>query len=68
MLKGSWRTNTLGFLTIIGAIVGYVKAAVDNDPSTIPDWPQTALGITAGWGLLVSRDNKVSSEEVGAAK
>lgn len=66
MLKGSWRTNILGILTILGAILGYVKAAVDSDPSTVPDWSQTALGITAGWGLLIARDNKVTSEEVGA--
>lgn len=65
MLKGSWRTTGLGLLTIAGAIIGYAKAALDNDPATVPDWQITALGITAGWGLLTARDNKVSSEQAG---
>lgn len=65
MLKGSYRTTSLGLLTIASAVIGYLKAAIDNDPSTVPNWEVASVGIAAGWGLLTARDNKVSSEDAG---
>lgn len=62
----SWRTTTLGIITILGALMGVVKCLIDNDPSTNPDWQTAIAAMTAGWGLIVARDNSVTSEAAGA--
>lgn len=66
MKLASWRTTILGIVTILGAVVDVLKTLLDGDPVTNPDWPIVWVAITAGWGLLVARDNKVTSEEAGA--
>ena len=65
-MNKSWRTSTLGVIAILSAIANAVKTALDGDPATNPDWPTLVTSITAGWGLLVARDNVVSSEQAGA--
>ena len=62
----SWRTTARGIVPILGAATSALKALFDGDPSTNPDWTTTWVAIGAGWGLLVARDNKVSSEKAGA--
>ena len=65
-LSGSYRTTALGVATIITAVGTCAKALFDGDPSTNPDWTTTSTAIMAGWGLIVARDNKVTSETAGA--
>jgi hypothetical protein len=52
----SWRTTILGIVTILGAVAGVLKALLDGDPSTNPDFITTVAAITAGWGLIAARD------------
>lgn len=65
MLK-SWRTTTTGVLAIIAAIVSAAQMLIDGNPATNPDWSAVAAAVIAGIGLVTARDNKVSSEQVGA--
>lgn len=61
----SWKTTTLGILTILGSVIAAVQALIDNDPLTIPNWSAVITAATAGFGLLFARDNSVSSEQAG---
>jgi hypothetical protein len=61
----SWKTTVTGICTIAIAIGAAVKAMVDGDASTNPDWPTVISAITAGIGLIMARDNGVTSEQAG---
>jgi hypothetical protein len=63
---GSWRTTALGVCTILAAVAAVGKSLFDGDPATNPDWGTTIGAITAGVGLIMARDNKVTSEQAGA--
>ena len=65
MLKGSWRTSSLGILAIISAICGAATAILDGNPATNPDWTTIVSAVTAGVGLMTARDANVSSEAQG---
>jgi len=65
-MKGSWRTTTLGILTIVIAVCTGLKALIDGDPTTNVDIPVLATAITSGFGLIKARDDKVTSETAGA--
>lgn len=62
----SWRTTAAGIGAILVAVGSAVSAMFDNDPATIPDWGACIAAIIAGIGLIMARDNKVSSEQAGA--
>jgi hypothetical protein len=62
----SWRTTALGICSILAAIAAAGKALLDTDPTTNPDWGLLVAAITAGVGLIVARDNRVTSEQAGA--
>ena len=64
-MKGSWRTTSLGIFTIVVALGDAAKLLLDNDVVTNPDWNVVAAAITAGIGLVMARDNRVSSQDVG---
>jgi len=66
MQKHSWRTTTAGILTAVAAIAAAAKALLDADPTTNPDWALVTTSLAAAWGLITARDNKVTSEDVGA--
>lgn len=66
MLKGSWRTTSLGILAIISAVCGAATAILDGNPATNPDWTTIISAVTAGVGLMTARDNGVTSESAGA--
>jgi len=52
----SWRTTVLGIVTILGAVAGVLKALLDGDPSTMPDFASAFAAIAAGVGLIAARD------------
>ncbi len=68
ILKGSWRTSLFGALLIIQACVQWAVAGLDGNPTTNVTPSDLATNVLAGWALLMARDNKVSSEQVGAAQ
>ena len=49
----SWKTTTLGILTIIVAIA---TAGAEFLKTQSINWPALTLGITAGWGLVQAKD------------
>ena len=65
IIAGSWRSKTFGAVTILIAISGALKLVLDDDATTNPDWNIIGAQISVGWALLCTRDNKVSSEQVG---
>jgi len=66
MLKGSWRTTALGVSTILVALGNAAIAWLDGNPNTNVDFAVLVAAITSGAGLIMARDNKVSSEDAGA--
>ncbi len=56
---------------IMGAVVALavaIKAMVDGDPTTNPDWSSLATTLILAAGLFTARQNGVTSEQViGAA-
>jgi hypothetical protein len=66
VLKGSFRTTLAGVGVILVAIGTAIGATFDNDPATVVNIPVLIAEVTAGLGLVVARDNKVSSEVAGA--
>jgi len=72
MLHGSWRTTVSGVLTLVFGLMALVGLAKDQFPA---EWHPvlTLLGLIGAGGttlataagLIVSRDNNVSSEQAG---
>lgn len=59
----SLKTTSLGILTIVAAIVGAAKAILTG--ATV-DWSTAIAAVTSGIGLIMARDNNVTSEQAGA--
>lgn len=64
-MKSSIKTTLFGVATILTAIGAAAKAFLDNDPTTNFDLPSLITAVTAGIGLIMARDNGVTSEDVG---
>jgi hypothetical protein len=62
----SWRTSLAGLGAILVAAGDTLKALMDGNPATNPDWAMVVAAISAGLGLIFARDNKVTSEQAGA--
>lgn len=62
----SWRTTGTGILTIVAALASAAAAMLDQDPGTMPDWTAVGAAVTAGLGLVLARDDKVTSERARA--
>ena len=62
----SWRTTAAGIAAILAAVASAIPPLVDSDPTTSPEWAVVAAAIMAGVGLIMGRDNGVSSEDAGA--
>jgi hypothetical protein len=60
MKNPSWRTTTLGIITIITAITGVVQSLIDNDPATNPDLTVAIAAVISGIGLIMAKDAKVT--------
>jgi hypothetical protein len=66
-MKGSWKTTTCGILGLVSAAITMVAIPIlDADPATLPAWGTFGAMLAASVGLLFSRDNDKSSEDVGA--
>jgi hypothetical protein len=59
-MNRSWRTTTLGIVAVLTAVLGFVKATIDGDPTTEPDMAALVAAISAGIGLLFAKDAKVT--------
>ena len=62
----SMKTTLAGICAIVAAVAGALYALIDGNPNTNPDWTLTMGSIMAGIGLIVARDNNVTSEQAGA--
>lgn len=64
MFKGSWKTTTAGILGIVAGAITLVAIPVLNGQS--PHIAEFIAILAPATGLLFSRDNDKSSEDVGA--
>ena len=62
----SWRTTTAGILAIVTVVAAAFRAELDADPATVADWSLVIAAVVAGVGLIMARDNSVTSEVAGA--
>ena len=62
----SYKTTALAILTFVIILAGAVKAIVDDDPNTNPDFTALMAAASAASIGLVARDNTVTSEQAGA--
>ena len=60
MKNPSWRTTTLGIITILTAVAGAVQLLLDNDPATNPDFTVAVAAVISGIGLIFAKDAKVT--------
>ena len=65
-MKRSWKTSAAGIGAILVALGTVIAAQFDGNPATVPDYGALVAAIIAGGGLLFSRDNDKTSEDVGA--
>jgi len=60
--KGSWKTSTVGYALMVGAL-GLVFIGQNINMEQLEPF----LILLTGYGLTMSRDDDKSSEDVGAA-
>lgn len=65
-MKSSWKTTVTGIAALLTVIGGAATALLDGNPATNPDWTLLIAAVTTAFGLIFARDNKVTSEDVGA--
>jgi uncharacterized membrane protein HdeD (DUF308 family) len=51
----NWKTTTMGVITIALSVLTIAKNALES--GTVPDLMAHVTAITAGWGLIVAKDN-----------
>lgn len=62
----SWKTTLCGILGIVAAGITMVAVPIlDGNPNTVANWGAFSATVATGIGLLFSRDNDKSSEDVG---
>jgi hypothetical protein len=59
----SWKTTLSGIATILGGVAGAIKLWLSGNVAEAITVGFTA--VTTGIGLIVARDNGVSSEQAG---
>lgn len=64
LVSASWRTRLAGLGGILATLGDTLNKLFDGKPETNPDWLVIGAALSLGWGLLVARDNKVTSEQV----
>lgn len=66
MFKGSYKTTIAGISATLVILLNQFGTLFDDDPKTNPDYNTVVAALITGYGLVVARDNKVTSEQVGA--
>ena len=62
----SWKTTLCGVLGIVAAAITLLAIPVlDSDPATVANWGAFTATVATATGLLFSRDDDKSSEDVG---
>ena len=62
------KTTLAGIMVAVAAIISNVSFIFDADPMTNIDWSVVALQVSVIYGLIIARDNDVTSEETGATQ
>lgn len=65
-MNKSWKTTLAGVCTILVAVSNAALAYLKT--KTLPDWSALLAQIALGWGLIMARDNNVTSEQAGAGQ
>ena len=66
-MRASWKTTLCGILTIAASGITLIgMPLLDNDPLTVANYEAFVAAVIAGIGLIVARDNNVTSEAAGA--
>ena len=60
----SWRTALAGLAAFLTVCYTPVRAFLDGDASTIPDWNPVMAAVFAFLGFAKARDNVVTSQQV----
>jgi hypothetical protein len=60
----SWRTTTAGVLAGVALALPELIKVVQGETATV-NWELLVGGLAVAFGLVVARDNKVSSEDAG---
>lgn len=63
----SIETTAIGILGIVSMLSTALWYQFDGDPATVPDWELVIGMLLVNVGLIRSRDNNKTSEDVGAA-
>lgn len=63
-MSASWRTTSLGVIVIVTTVLAAVKQGLTSGIGSV-NFEATIAAVSAGFGLINARDNKVSSEQVG---
>ena len=62
----SWKTTAAGIGAILVAVGAALSAHFDTDSTTVADWGAVLAALIVGVGLIVARDNDVTSEDAKA--
>lgn len=62
----SWKTTLAGIGTILVPLGAALTAQFDGDPNTVANWGLVVTVAIGAIGLMLARDNDVSSEQAGA--
>lgn len=64
LLGASWRTTALGLCTILTALSKAAVSWLDGDPTTNMPPGELMVQMVIGFGFMLARDNKTTSEQV----
>lgn len=68
LFGASWRTSMAGLFAGLSILIGQASAVLDDDPTTNVDVSVVIGTLAAIIAAFSARDNKVTSEQVRAAK
>lgn len=65
-LKNSPKTTGAAIAALVALAAGVAHLLLDGDPATNPEWGLVGAQAASLLGLLLARDNDVTSEQAGA--